>query len=81
MRNGQQAVDNARRICILTEWNDWVSLSVLAAAYAEIGDFPSAIRFARQAADSAPESEKNTRLSRIQQYERCIPFRLSHDSD
>lgn len=49
---------------------------VLAAAYAEIGDFESALRFARQSADLAPESEKETRRARIRQYEQGIPFRL-----
>jgi tetratricopeptide (TPR) repeat protein len=80
VRNGQKAIENARRICIQTNWDDWTSLSILAAAYAEVGDFQSAVRFARQAADSAPESEQETRVLRIRQYEASSPFRIEHEN-
>ncbi len=74
-RDGHQAIENAQKACDLTHWQEWKPISVLAAAYAEVGDFDSAVCFARQALDLAPEEEKQTRINRIQQYEKGIAFR------
>lgn len=41
-RDGQQAVENAKRACQLTESKSWACMDTLAAAYAEIGDFEAA---------------------------------------
>jgi tetratricopeptide (TPR) repeat protein len=48
-RNGPKAIDYAKRACALTLWKDAASIDTLAAAYAEAGDFDSAVRFEEQA--------------------------------
>jgi tetratricopeptide (TPR) repeat protein len=48
-RNGQQAVKDAKAACSIVSWKDEDMIDTLAAAYAESGDFDSAVRYAQQA--------------------------------
>jgi tetratricopeptide (TPR) repeat protein len=48
-RDGQAAVKDAMNTCKLMRWQDERSIEVLAMAYAETGDFDSAVRYAKQA--------------------------------
>jgi tetratricopeptide (TPR) repeat protein len=48
-RNGQQAVKDAKAACSIMAWKDEDMIDTLAAAYAETGDFDSAVRYAAQA--------------------------------
>jgi tetratricopeptide (TPR) repeat protein len=48
-RDGQAAVKDAMNACKLMRWQDERSIEVLAMAYAETGDFDSAVRYAEQA--------------------------------
>lgn len=48
-RNGQQAVKDAKAACSIMAWQDEEMIDTLAAAYAETGDFDSALRYATQA--------------------------------
>src|SRR6266566_6399585 len=48
-RNGQQAVKDAKAACSIVAWKDEDMIDTLAAAYAETGDFDSAVRYASQA--------------------------------
>ena len=49
-RDGRAAVRNATRACELSQWKDAGVIDTLAAAYAEIGDFAQAMRYATDAA-------------------------------
>jgi tetratricopeptide (TPR) repeat protein len=48
-RNGKQAIKDAKAACSIMQWKDEDMIDTLAAAYAETGDFDSAMRYAGQA--------------------------------
>ncbi len=48
-RNGQQAVKDAKAACSIMIWKDEHMIDTLAVAYAETGDFSSAVQYAAQA--------------------------------
>ncbi|EMI16491.1 hypothetical protein RMSM_06585 [Rhodopirellula maiorica SM1] len=57
-------------------WDDWVAVSVLGAAYSEAGDFDRALKYARMALELAPAHEKPERSKRIAQFRNHEPFRI-----
>ncbi len=48
-RNGQQAVKDAKAACSIMVWKDEHMIDTLAVAYAETGDFNSAVQYVSQA--------------------------------
>src|SRR5437764_6974466 len=48
-RNGKQAVKDAKAACSIMQWKDEDMIDTLAAAYAEAGDFDSAVQYVSQA--------------------------------
>jgi tetratricopeptide (TPR) repeat protein len=54
IRSGQKAMDDALMACKMTFWNDQMALDSLACAYAELGDFDSAIRYVQKAITLEP---------------------------
>ena len=48
-RNGQQAVKDAKAACSIMVWKDEHMIDTLAVAYAEAGDFNSAVQYVSQA--------------------------------
>lgn len=77
-RNGQQAVKDAKAACSIIVWKDEDTIDTLAAAYAEIGDFNSAVQYAQQALgvkDISPKDSK--RIQRhLQLFQQHKPVRL-----
>jgi Tfp pilus assembly protein PilF len=61
-RNGKQAVKDARAACSIMEWKDEHMIDTLAAAYAEAGDFNSAVQYAAQALAVKGISPDNAKL-------------------
>jgi len=55
IRNGASALENARRACELGEWKDPGSLTALAAACGEVGEYEQAIKWQQQALTLLPE--------------------------
>jgi tetratricopeptide (TPR) repeat protein len=50
-RDGAKAIENATKACDLTDWKDHRYVGALAAVYAEVGDFATAVKWQRQATD------------------------------
>ena len=76
MRDGAAAVATAEQLCVESKWEDWIVVSILAAAYAECGKFELAISNAELALELCPPEEKEKRRERIELYKSGHPYRL-----
>jgi tetratricopeptide (TPR) repeat protein len=79
-RNGQQAVKDAKAACSIMQWKDEDMIDTLGVAYAETGDFDSAVQYVSQALavkGLSPQSEKSFRehLAWFQQHKRVAVSR------
>ena len=57
LRNGAQAVESATRACKLTGWNNADSITILAAGYAETGEFDAAVEWQERAIALFPSND------------------------
>lgn len=55
-REGKKAVEHATLACELSAWKNPNRLVTLAAAYAEVGDFPNAVKWTEKAIELAPRA-------------------------
>lgn len=77
VRDGKRAVALARRACEQAKWQDPASIDTLAAALAEMGDFPEAMRLQERALalDSLSAQERMAYESRLRLYRSKKSFR------
>jgi tetratricopeptide (TPR) repeat protein len=76
-RDGKLAVQSATKACSLTQWRDPSTLAVLAAAYAESGDFKKAERWQEDANNRFIDPEdRRVGQSRLALYRQKKPFRM-----
>jgi len=77
LRDGARAVELAQRACERTEWKQSHIISTLAAGYAEQGDFETAMKYSRQAVETAKaDSEERAQLeAELASYEARKPWR------
>jgi tetratricopeptide (TPR) repeat protein len=77
-RDGKKAVEHATKACELSGWKKPYFLDSLAAAYAEAGEFPQAVKWQQKAVDS-PEAFSKDDLAeaklRLKLYEKGKPYR------
>ncbi len=77
VRDGETAVADAIRLCVLTQWKQPASLDVLAAAYAELGDFDKAVAWEIKAINLATEKDTQARYQAyLNLYKQRKPYRL-----
>ncbi len=75
-RDGKRAVESATRACELTEWKQPGHLDTLAAAYAEAGDFDSAVAWQTRAIEFLmDETKRDDYRSRLVLYQAKKPYR------
>jgi len=84
IRNGQLAVADARRACDLNDWELASHIDTLAAAYAEAGNFDSAIRYQEEAMSkrkSLPQEAAKTldKLRYDEQLHKRVTAKLAED--
>jgi Tfp pilus assembly protein PilF len=77
-RNGQQAVKDAKAACSIMVWKDEHMIDTLAVAYAEIGDFNSAVQYVSQALAVKGISPDSTKLfqKHLALFQQQKPIRL-----
>ncbi|HEY1602507.1 MAG TPA: tetratricopeptide repeat protein [Pirellulales bacterium] len=75
LRDGKRAVDLAKKACEETEYKQAHILSTLAAGYAEIGDFSSAVEWSKKALDLGDDVQKADLSKELESYEASKPWR------
>lgn len=77
VRNGRDAVVSATKACELTMWRRGDYVAVLAAAYAEAGDFEQAIKHVKNsmAMGKVDDREQEALKAQLQLYEQHQPYR------
>ncbi len=80
LRDGLDAVKRASKACELTDWKNPLYIETLAAAYAEAGDFNSAVSWQKKAIDEFPKEERPTYHERMKvqlnAYQSRLPYRI-----
>ncbi|MCY2991035.1 MAG: tetratricopeptide repeat protein [Planctomycetota bacterium] len=74
-RDGKRAVESATQACVLDAWRDWQGLEILAAAYAEQGNFMEAVEWQQKAIELAPLEEVEQLRSRLSLFRERKPYR------
>jgi len=79
LRDGKRAVELATRACDMSQWTNYAYVDTLAAAYAETGDFDSAVKYQKQAAGmtDVPADNRTNVQNRIELYLKHEPYRKS----
>jgi len=81
LRDGKQAVADARRAGELSQWKQAETISVLAAAYAEVGDFPKAVELETKALSMSEDKHARAEFAAtLKLYQQKQPYRLPADS-
>lgn len=79
-RNGKLALELIQAHAQTLPETDWITESVLASSYAELGDYAAALQHAQEAERKAPPEEKPVRQARIELYQSRKPYRCDPTS-
>jgi len=73
-RAGKEAIVFATKACELSGWKSYNELDTLAAAYAEAGEFTSAVIWGQTALEKAPDAQKESCRERLELYQANKPY-------
>jgi len=74
-RDGSKAVEYATQACEIAKWKEPEYLDTLAAAYAEVGDFPKAVKWEEKALSLCSGSQRQRFQTRVDLYRSGKPYR------
>ena len=75
LRNGRRAIELATLACQVTEYKLAYILSTLAAAYAETGDFQTAVKWSTKAVEIGDKEESDSLKKELESYKANKPWR------
>ena len=75
LRDGKRAIELAKQACEVTEYKEAHIISTLAASYAEVGDFESAIDWSKKAVELGPDALKGQLQKERDSYKEHKPWR------
>ena len=76
-RDGKSAVEFATKACELTQWKNSVYLDTLSAAFAEVGEFDTAVKWQIKAIELlSDEEEREDYRTRLRLYQQKKPYRV-----
>jgi tetratricopeptide (TPR) repeat protein len=75
IRNGKKALEFAKQACEVSEYKAAYILSTLAAAYAELGDFESAVKWSTKAVELGGKEHKVALQKELESYKAKKPWR------
>ncbi|MGQ9575607.1 MAG: tetratricopeptide repeat protein [Thermoguttaceae bacterium] len=81
LRDGKRALQMALKACRLSEYKQAHILSTLAAAYAELGDFDSALKWSEKALRLGKQEQKADLARELETYKARKPFRELKQED
>jgi tetratricopeptide (TPR) repeat protein len=74
-QDGTKAVEDATQACELTGWKNALEIQVLAACYAETGNFDKAVEWQTKARNMVSEKDKADYQARLNLFEAHKPYR------
>jgi tetratricopeptide (TPR) repeat protein len=80
LRDGQRALELATKACELTDYEEAHILSTLASAYAELGDFETAIKWSEKAVEAGEGETVEQLKEELQSYHEEKPWREKQET-
>ena len=77
IRDGRRAIEIAKNACEMSDYRDANVLAHLAEAYAEAGDFDSAVKWSEKAIELADDESRAGLTERLESYRIRKPWRIS----
>ncbi|MCE9544769.1 MAG: tetratricopeptide repeat protein [Planctomycetia bacterium] len=75
LRDGKRSIELAKQACEATDYKAAHILSTLAAAYAEAGDYPTAIKWSKKSLDLADDTVRDSLKKELASYQAGKPTR------